>query len=126
MGTLWPETRAKYFLLIGWFLGAVLKFIYKSAASRWNTFPVFDHQLGPGWYREIKSGGQRNPGQCRNNKRGFDRCEYRKRMREDGIAPAQVRLEADQWEGRETLLQTVKGSKVKGNIPLTDDLKAST
>lgn len=47
MGTICPEKKTKYFLLIGWFLRAGFTVINKSAASKRNTFPLSDHQLGP-------------------------------------------------------------------------------
>lgn len=47
VGTIWPEKKTKYFLLIGWFLRAGFTVINKSAASKRNTFPLSDHQLGP-------------------------------------------------------------------------------
>lgn len=75
-------------LLDGRFWQTLLKVINKWAASKTGYFPVSDHQLGPtnvkhkerdrGEVREIQVTG-------RNNKRGLDWCEWRKRRWEDGI-----------------------------------------
>lgn len=89
--------KDKILLIIGWFL--LNQQHPNEIPFHWSPFRTYEQQRTEWEKRSERCGSGPEFKEETNNKWGFDKCQWRNGRAGDGIGPAQVWLEADQWEG---------------------------